>query len=286
MNGHDLPVDKAHLHVEWVEPKSPSSVTEPPVLILHGGPGADSRYLRPQLDAVADLGVGRRIYFYDQRGADRSPQAEREEPPSVAVHVSDVDAVRRSMGVEKVRLIGYSWGALLAMLYAVKHPQRVERLVLLSPAPPSTAIRLEYQRRMAEAMGRPEVKALRDELQQRKDSLSPEELRRWRFALAVTPYFVVPRRALELTPFLVKQRLEEAIWKSLGPSFDLRAELATLVHIPSLVIHGEEDVIPIESAVETAALLSAELVRLPSCGHVPYIEAPGPLFAALTRFLA
>ena len=199
---------------------------------------------------------------------------------------TDVDAVRRFMGVEKVRLIGYSWGALLAMLYAVKHPQRVERLVLLSPAPPSTAIRLEYQRRMAEAMGRPEVKALREELQQRKDSLSPEELRRWRFALAVTPYFVEPRRALELTPFLVKQRLEEAIWKSLGPSFDLRAELATLVHIPSLVIHGEDDVIPIESAVETAALLSAELIRLPRCGHVPYIEAPGPLFAALTRFLA
>mgnify|MGYP000075286685 CR=1 FL=1 len=49
---------------------------------------------------------------------------------------------------------------------------------------------------------------------------------------------------------------------------------------------ASDDVIPIESAAETARILSAELVALADCGHVPYIEAPEPLFAALTRFLA
>ena len=111
--------------------------------------------------------------------------------------------------------MGYSWGALLAMLYAVQHPQHIERLILLSPAPPTAAVRKEYQQRMADAMHRPEVQKLREEFAQKKDTLSPEEQRRYRFALAVTPYFLSPRRALELTPFLVKQRLEEAIWKSL-----------------------------------------------------------------------
>lgn len=286
MSGFDLPVKAAHLHVEWVDPQHEGSALGPPLLVLHGGPGADSRYLRPQLDAVSDLGAGRRVYFYDQRGADRSPQAEGEDPPSVAIHTQDVDAVRRFVGVEKVRLMGYSWGALLAMLYAVQHPQHVERLILLSPAPPTATVRKQYQQAMADALHRPEVQKLREELAQKKDSLSPEEQRRYRFALAVTPYFLSPRRALELTPFLVKQRLEEAIWKSLGPSFDLRAELANLRHIPSLVIHGEQDVIPIESAVETASILGAQMVRLPACGHVPYIEAREPLFAALARFLA
>lgn len=281
-----LPVPKAHLHVEWVDPKTTAQTSEPPVLILHGGPGADSRYLRPQLDRVAELGAGRRVYFYDQRGADRSPQADGEDPPSVAVHVEDVDAVRRYIGVPKVRLLGYSWGALLSMLYATKHPAHVERLILLSPAPPTAEVRHRYQQKMAEAMQRPTVKALREELAKLRDSATPEELRRHRFALAVTSYFVDPRRALELTPFLVKQRLEEAIWKSLGPAFDLRPKLSDVAHIPTLVIHGEEDVIPIESAEETARILGAELVRIPHCGHVPYIEAPDALFAALTRFLS
>lgn len=285
MSEYLLPVDKAQLHVDWVDPFHPSSRSAPPLLILHGGPGADSRYLRPQLDELANLGTGRRIYYYDQRGADRSPQAAGEEPPSVAVHLSDVDAVRRLMSVDKVQLLGYSWGALLAMLYATRHPEHVERLVLLSPAPPTAEVRQEFQKRMAEAMQRPTVLALRDEFQQRKDSLSAEEQKRFRFALAVTPYFVEPRRALELTPFLVKQRLEEAIWKSLGPAFDLRPKLAELSHIPTLVIHGEQDVIPLASAEETAQLLGAELVRLPHCGHVPYIEAQAELWAALTRFL-
>lgn len=281
-----LPVAKAQLHVEWVFPPHKTEPPQPPVLILHGGPGADSRYLRPQLDRVADLGVGRPIYYYDQRGADRSPQAEGEEPPTVTTHVEDVDAVRRYIGVEKVRLLGYSWGALLSMLYATRYPQHVDKLILLSPAPPTAAIRQTYQQRMVQLLQRPSVASLREELSQLRATATPEEQRRHRFALAVSSYFVNPRRALELTPFLVKQRLEEAIWKSLGPSFDLRPKLHELAHIPSLVIHGEEDVIPIESAAETARLIGAELVRLPDCGHVPYIEAPDALWAALTRFLA
>ena len=281
-----LPVAKAQLHVEWVFPQNEQSKNQPPVLLLHGGPGADSRYLRPQLDRVADLGAGRPIYFYDQRGADRSPQDEGEDPPSVAIHVEDVDAVRRYIGVDKVRLLGYSWGALLSMLYATKYPQHVEKLILLSPAPATAEVRQSYQRRMTEAMQRPSVIALRDELARLRETATPEQQRRHRFALAVSSYFVNPRRTLELTPFLVKQRLEEAIWKSLGPQFDLRPKLHELAHIPTLVIHGTDDVIPIESAAETARILSAELVALADCGHVPYIEAPEPLFAALTRFLA
>ena len=163
MTEHLLPVDKAHLHIEWVESSFAAASSQPPVLILHGGPGADSRYLRPQLDAIANLGAGRRIYYYDQRGADRSPQAEGEAPPSVSVHVADVEAVRRYIGVEKVRLIGYSWGALLAMLYATQYPQHIDRLVLLSPAPPTAAVRETYQLKMFEALQRPAVQALREE---------------------------------------------------------------------------------------------------------------------------
>lgn len=275
-------VPGAHLHLDFVAPPAPSD--RPPLLALHGGPGADSRYLRPQLDQLASLGAGRRLVYYDQRGAERSPLDEGTAPGGYSVHVQDIDAVRSFLGEEKLSLCGYSWGGLLAMLYATQFPERVARLVLISPAPAHHAMRQELARRMAAAPARPDIMALRNELLGDLKEVDAATARQRRFALAVAGYFVEPRRALELTPFRVQQRLEEAIWRSLG-DYDLRPQLPRLRHIPTLVVHGQDDVIPIESAQESAALIGARFVTLSACGHVPYIEAAAPFFAAVSEFL-
>lgn len=283
MNSTLVRVPGAHLHLDFVDPPAPT--VRPPLLVLHGGPGADSRYLRPQLDRLASLGAGRRLCYYDQRGAERSPLDAGVAPGGYAVHVQDVDAVRSFLGEAKLSLCGYSWGGLLAMLYATQFPERVARLLLIAPAPAHQPMRQELSRRMAAAPARPEIVALRNELLSDLSSVDAATARRRRFALAVAGYFAFPRRALELTPFRVQQRLEEAIWRSLG-DYDLRPQLPRLRDIPTLIVHGEDDVIPIESAAESAALIGARLVRLPGCGHVPYIEAAAPLFAAVDEFLA
>jgi proline iminopeptidase len=244
------------------------------VAILHGGPGASHDYLRPQLDALASPGR-RRLLYYDQRGGGRSPLSPGAPFGGVAEHVADLEAVRARLGREQLTVVGYSWGGLLALAWALDHPERVERLALISPAPASAAGRAAMRERLAAAGRRPEVEALRA-------TLDPRD-RRARFALAVAGYFHDPRRALELTPFLIKQRAEEAAWQSLG-DYDLRPRLDAL-RVPALVVHGEDDPIPIESARDTARRIGAPLVALPACGHVPYIEAPAPLFAALGGFL-
>jgi proline iminopeptidase len=283
VNSDLVRVPGAHLHLDFVASPRPSD--RPPLLLLHGGPGADSGYLRPQLDHLATLGAGRQLVYYDQRGAERSPLDEGTAPAGYAVHVEDVEAVRRYLGVEQLSLCGYSWGGLLAMLYATRYPERIARLVLIAPAPAHYAMRQELTARMAAAPSRPEIVALRNELQSQFAHADPATVRNWRFALAVAGYFVNPRRALELTPFRVQQRLETAIWRSLG-EYDLRPELPKLRGVPVLVVHGIKDVIPIESAEDTAALLGARLVRLDACGHVPYIEAAPQFFAAVDQFLA
>lgn len=282
MNSSLVRVPGAHLHLDFVDPPAPTD--RPPLLALHGGPGADSRYLRPQLDRLARLGAGRRLCYYDQRGGERSPLDEGTPPGGYPVHVQDVDAVRAFLGEPTLSLCGYSWGGLLAMLYATEFPERVARLVLISPAPADHTMRQELARRMAAAPARPDIRALRQELLGDLQAVDAATARQRRFALAVAGYFVEPRRALELTPFRVQQRLEDAIWRSLG-DYDLRPQLPRLRGIPTLIVHGQEDVIPIESAEESAALIGARLVRLPACGHVPYIEAAAPFFAAVEEFL-
>ncbi len=245
-----------------------------PCVVLHGGPGASHDNLRPQLDRIAIAGRTR-AFYYDQRGSGRSPLATGTPPGGFADHVDDLERVRLALGVERLTLVGYSWGALLALLFAVERPERVARLALISPAMAAAGERAEAARRLAAMGERPEVAALKARL-----DLSE---RRNRFAVAVAGYFADPSLATELTPFLVQQRAEQAVWKSLG-DYDLRPRLRSL-DVPSLVLHGRQDPIPIATARATAESLRAEFVELENCGHVPYVEAPEPLFAALQQFM-
>lgn len=99
------------------------------VIVIHGGPGFDYRYLEP-LKALAD---SFQIIFYDQRGTGLSP---RVEGVSLTLESSleDLnDIINYYAPNEKVYLIGHSWGAMLACGYVAKHPQRIEKVVLAEP---------------------------------------------------------------------------------------------------------------------------------------------------------
>src|SRR5438552_3348392 len=111
-----LEVDGAQLHtVEF-------GVGPEVAVMLHGGPGASHDYLRPGLDAIAEPGR-RRLFYYDQRGSGRSPLLPGVAPADFRTHIADLDAVRLHLGGAPLTLVGYSWGALLALLYAVEQRQ-------------------------------------------------------------------------------------------------------------------------------------------------------------------
>jgi proline iminopeptidase len=239
----------------------------PPAVVLHGGPGADHGYLLPGFDTLADR---RELVYYDQRGGGRSPVA-RDVPVGWQEHVADLEALREVWGLERFVLLGYSWGGLLAQLYATEHPDRVERLALVSPAPSWRAAREEFERRFAERSLAPaleqERRALRESGLRERD---PKAYERRLFELAVVPYFYDPAKVRELTAFRVVGRTQQEVWRSLG-DYDLRPALRGL-RIPAFVLHGRDDPIPIEASRETAAELDAEFQALDRCGHCPHVE--------------
>ena len=239
----------------------------PPAVALHGGPGADHGYLLPGFDTLADR---RELVYYDQRGGGRSPVA-RDVPVGWQEHVADLEALREVWGLERLVLLGYSWGGLLAQLYATEYPDRVERLALVSPAPSWRAAREEFERRFAERSLAPaleqERRALRETGLRERD---PKAYERRLFELAVVPYFYDPAKVRELTAFRVVGRTQQEVWRSLG-DYDLRPALRGL-RIPAFVLHGRDDPIPIEASRETAAELDAEFQALDRCGHCPHVE--------------
>ena len=253
----------------------------PEVIVLHGGPGAHHDYLLPGFDRLA---TGRTLVYYDQRGGGRSSVA-RDVPVGWREQVNDLEALRDVWGLEHLTLAGYSWGALLAMLYAVTYPARVASLALISPAPAARAERVGYEVALAARGNTPALQAARVALH--ASGLRSANLIAYNqqlFELAVAGYFHEPSRAHELTPFRITGRTQQAVWNSLGDDFDLRPALARL-EIPALVVHGDDDPIPIASAAATATALRAPLTILPDCGHVPYVEAPEAFVSALDSFL-
>jgi proline iminopeptidase len=252
----------------------------PPVIVLHGGPGADHGYLLPGFDTLA---LGRELVYYDQRGGGRSPVA-RDVPVGWREHVADLEALRQLWALDRLIILGYSWGGLLAQLYATEQPDRVERLALVCPAPSWRAARDEFERRFAERSLAPELVAQR--LALRESGLrerDPRAYERRLFELAVVPYFYDPARASDLTPFRVVGRTQQEVWRSLN-DYDLRPALRRL-RLPALVLHGEDDPIPIEASRETAALLGAEFHALDRCGHCPHVERLEDFRRLLDAFL-
>ncbi|MBX6332346.1 MAG: alpha/beta fold hydrolase [Gemmatimonadaceae bacterium] len=264
----------------------------PRLLVLHGGPGAHHDYLLPQMLRLADRFE---LVFYDQRGGGRSRTEDRT-PITWHTHVADLALVVRELGLEPLSLVGYSWGGLLALLYAtsafgaadsplaVGAPRPV-RMALIDPAPVTRALRDVFEREMARRQESEVVRALRAELAasglRERD---PEAYRQRAFELSVAGYFAHPERAHDLTPFRVLARVQQSVWESLG-DFDLVPRLAH-VPTPTLIVHGREDPIPLASSEAAVhAMPHARLVVLEDCGHVPYVEAPEALFDALRSFL-
>ncbi len=226
----------------------------PDVVVLHGGPGAHHDYLLPHFDALA---TGRRLRYYDQRGGGRSPVT-RDVPVGWREHVDDLDALIELWGIAPATLVGYSWGGLLALLYAATRPERVGRLALISPAPLNPEHRAEFERRFAERMAHPQVAGEREAL--RESGL-------W-----------------EQDPDAYRQRA--FVWESVSQT-DLRNELTELceLSIPSLVIHGRHDPIPLETAEQVAGCLGASLEVFEDSGHVPYVEDFEEFVQVLDGFL-
>jgi proline iminopeptidase len=260
-----------------------------PLVVLHGGPGAEHDYLLPQMLVLAD--PGRDLVFYDQRGGGRSRTDDRT-PITWRTQVDDLAAVIAELEVSPLTLVGHSWGAMLAMLYGIEAAAgrvvpMAAKLVLIEPAPVTRAFRERFEAEFNRRQSGSRIRTARDELT--RSSLrdrDPEKYRQRAFELSVAGYFADPDRARDLTPFRVVGRVQQSIWESLA-DFDLtQTGRLDSIHVPALITHGRQDPIPLESSQAAAGALRARLVILEDCGHVPYVEQPTQLFAAIDTFLA
>lgn len=100
-----------------------------PLLVLHGGPGVPSYYLKP-LDGLAD---DRPVIFYDQLGCGKSDHPTDTSLWRIERFVEELAQVRKALGLEEIHLLGHSWGTMLAVDYMLTKPEGIKSLILASP---------------------------------------------------------------------------------------------------------------------------------------------------------
>lgn len=276
--------DGARLFVRATGPSS-----GPVTIYLHGGPGGqitDGGY------EMEGLLPNRRLIMYDQRGGGRSDRR----PPetlTAARHVEDLEELRRHVGAERVSLIGLSWGSALAAMYAAKYPQRVERVVFLSPMP---VARIPFDKERSDSVGQlpPEQARRRQELTKAMETASGEDLTRLcreRFAIGNYARYVFDPAALGRARRCVNE--EQIRASGLTPNqtiamlgdWDFRPLLRTL-SIPALVIEGAETVTTLTSPREWAAALPmGRLLLIERAGHANWLDQPQHFQRAVETFL-
>lgn len=264
----------------------------PPIILLHGGPSFDHNYLLPDMDRLADTF---RLIYYDQRGRGKSGENVQPEDVSLQSEVDDLEAVRAYFQLETVALLGHSWGGLLAMEYAIHHPERVSHLILLDTAPASyddcqvfvqerdthapddTKLRQELAARPEFVAGDPDARAAYYRIYFRATLRSPELLDR-----LIAHLRAGWRKEGILTAEAIGDRLWDESYGSVG--YDLLPRLAQL-RMPTLILHGDYDFVPIACAAHIAgAIPDARFVVLRDCGHFSYLEWPDVVRAELSAF--
>jgi proline iminopeptidase len=266
-----------------------------PIIVLHGGPDFDQQYLLPDLDRLADLG---RLVYYDQRGRGRSYAGEGPDDVDMTGEMDDLDRVREWSRSASVALLGHSWGTLLALEYAIRNPERVSHLILLNPAPASHADGQAFRGYLAATRGtdgRARMAAIAASPAylagdvdadvayyrihfaagvSRPENLD-EIIRRLRYGS--TPEGIVAARAIE-------ERLYDVTWRR--EDYNLLPHLRQL-RIPTLVMHGDHDLIPLDAARHIAAAIpDSRLVVITECGHFSFLEQPDPVHAAVAELIA
>lgn len=276
----------------WWRSVGPENGDAIPLLCLHGGPGANWLHVKPY-EALADE---RRVVFYDQLGAGNSVVEAPHDPAmwTPELYVEEVDVVRQALGLERVHVLGHSWGGMLGMAWASTQPDGLVSLIVESSPPSVPDWLVEIQRLRSELPPGVEETLRRHEAAGTTDSPEYEE--------AVLVFYKRHLCRVEPWPdwlnecFAVLEANPEVYHAMNGPSefhvigtirdFDITPQLGR-IQAPTLLFCGRYDEVT-PATVEPAhrAIPGSEFVVMEESSHMSQAEEPEKTLDLVRSFIA
>lgn len=254
-----------------------------PIVVAHGGPGLTHKGLLPGL---AELSRHYQMIFFDQRGCGQSTGELDEDSMQIATSVEDMEEIRKALGLERISIIGHSWGGLLAMKYAVDHQESVDKLILLDSLPAA------YQHNPSNPNPYLDgIKAIKssDGYKTGNVDMISQSYKDLFSTFCYNPEkgneidLEFPTKEAALKSILIREEFEKNLFSQ---SYDYQKDVAKL-YVPTLLIHGENDPLPVAISQSLHHLISSseQPVILKECGHFPNVEQPVALVEQLEKFL-
>jgi proline-specific peptidase len=258
-----------------------------PVLVVHpGGPGFSTTYLGD----LAGLGDSYTLVIFSPRGTGASDRPANPGDYHLDEYVSDLDELRNHLGLDKMMLLGYSHGGVVAQAYAAAHPGHVSRLVLAVTLPrfgpeQEAATKAGREKRSGEDWYADALAASAEEMSSATDDQVRDN------AMRGMPFYFArfgPSEAAYVDTFRLDPINGDAqrVFGSELPNLDLRGRLSTIT-APTLVITGEEDFIcgPVCAHEISAAVPGAREVIVPDAGHMVVFEQRQAFHDEIAGFL-
>jgi proline iminopeptidase len=253
-----------------------------PMILMHGGLGPDHTYFRPWLDALGDE---LRLVYYDHRGGGRSSRLESFDGITHDTLTDDADRLRAHLGYERIVLLGHSYGGMLALEYALRHPDRLAGLILCCTAPA-----WDYGDeidRLAAARGTP--RALERRESDRDRVIESDEAMRQHWVDIQPLYFhrPAPEVIAAMDDGMVYSAAAYNLSEILLAGWDVSNRLREIT-VPTLVIVGRDDWVTPPSQAERlmAGLPNATLIVFEESGHYPFVEEHELFTESVRRWVA
>ena len=236
--------------------------------------------------ALSPLARRRQIILYDQRGRGQSQAPADPSSASIEDDAADVAALRRALGIRQWDLLGHSWGGGIAVLAAAMDEAGTRRLVTVDGVGPTSAW-MPVLRRAISARLSPSERSDFDRIDDEALTRPDAEIQAAYSRAVYSSWFADSDLARSFAPPKVTSDTGSAILARLRrEGYDWRPRLRAL-SVPTLVIHGEDDALPVAVSAELVALLPrAQCQLVPHSGHMPFWEAPDVFFSVVDSFLA
>ncbi len=261
------------------------------VVMIHGGPGLTMDYF---LEDLAPLAEHNTLLFYDQRGTGRSTLVSDSVSLDAQRFVEDVEAIRKHFGIERLTLLGHSWGAAVVALYAMRYPEHLSRIIIIGGLPLQKYQLTEAFTQMEAKRDSNTLKRMRELFAARLADPGNTDVCTAYYTLWFQPFFGNHKSASGSKgnfcagTFASRRNkmlsVDKFTMASLG-QWDWRSSLSQ-VRVPALVIHGTMDPLPLDGAKAWASVLpNGQLLLLDGVGHFPYLEVPDRFFEVVNEFL-
>ncbi|SFA77963.1 MULTISPECIES: alpha/beta fold hydrolase [unclassified Bacillus (in: firmicutes)] len=250
-----------------------------PLVFLHGGPGGEHRYFLPHLQS---LDSHFELIFYDQRGCGQSARLQGGDY-TIEDEIETLEELRKSLGLEKLNLVGESWGSMLALLYASKYPQHTNKIFMTAAVGATVDGYLGFGEELEKRLTSEDRRKF-DELVKK---LEVNEVDVAEIFKVINPYYVysvskLAKKTETNSNAEVNSRLGEDIKSKYNHLIDSEA----LGQVPMMIAQGDTDIITPEALEELLLkhLPHARLVEIKNCGHWSVIEQPEVLKNLIKEF--